>query len=61
MANPRTVVEVGTDTVEVTARVASGEERERIWAKQKRDMPAFAEYESRTRRQIPVVVLERAG
>lgn len=59
VANPHTTVEVGTETLEVTARVAEGEERERIWAKQKADQPGFAEYEAKTGRQIPVVLLER--
>jgi deazaflavin-dependent oxidoreductase (nitroreductase family) len=58
-ANPVVTVEVGTDTVEVRARVAEGEERERIWGRQKQLMPGFAEYEQKTARQIPVVVLER--
>ncbi len=59
IANPRTKVEVGNDIVEVVARVAEGDERERIWSKQKERMPGFAEYEQKTSRQIPVVVLER--
>jgi deazaflavin-dependent oxidoreductase (nitroreductase family) len=58
-ANPRTTVEVGTETVPVVARVAESEERERIWEQQKRDYPMFAEYERNTTRQIPVLVLER--
>jgi deazaflavin-dependent oxidoreductase (nitroreductase family) len=58
-AHPDVTVEVGTDTLEVRARVAEGEERERIWARQKELMPGFAEYEKKTARQIPVVVLER--
>jgi deazaflavin-dependent oxidoreductase (nitroreductase family) len=60
-ANPRVTVEVGSDTFEASARVAEGEERERIWARQKRDMPGFAEYEKRTSREIPVVILERVN
>ncbi|MBV8236087.1 MAG: nitroreductase family deazaflavin-dependent oxidoreductase [Acidimicrobiia bacterium] len=58
LANPLTTVEVGTDTVEVRARVAEGEERERIWERQKELMPGFAEYEQKTKRRIPVIVLE---
>jgi deazaflavin-dependent oxidoreductase (nitroreductase family) len=58
-ANPDATVEVGTETHRVRARVAQGEERERIWEEQKRRNPAFAEYERKTRREIPVVVLER--
>jgi deazaflavin-dependent oxidoreductase (nitroreductase family) len=57
VANPEATLEVGTDTVAVTARVAEGEERERIWSKQKAAMPGFADYEQKTTRQIPVVVL----
>ena len=37
-----------------------GEERDRIWEAQKRFNPGFAEYEQKTDRQIPVVILERA-
>ena len=59
-ANPRARVEIGTETFDVLARVAEGEERERIWEKQKRDMPGFADYERNTPREIPVVILERA-
>lgn len=58
LANPDVVVEVGTDTIEVAARVANGEERERIWTKQKADYPNFAAYERKTDRTIPVLVLE---
>jgi len=58
VAHPGARVEVGTETFDVTARVATGEERERIWTEQKRRIPGFAEYERRTPRQIPVVILE---
>ena len=61
VANPETTIEVGTETVAVRARVAEGDERERIWTKQKQLMPGFAEYEEKTKgiREIPVVILER--
>ena len=61
VANPTATVEVGTETVEVAARVAEGDEREQIWSKQKADYPGFADYEQKTSRQIPVIVLSRAG
>ena len=54
-------VEVGTETFDVTARVTEGAEREKYWTKQKHDYPGFADYEEKTTREIPVVVLERAG
>ena len=60
VANPDASVEVGTETHSVTARVTEGDERERIWAKQKADFPGFAEYEQKTDRTIPVVVLHPA-
>ncbi|HEV2310187.1 MAG TPA: nitroreductase family deazaflavin-dependent oxidoreductase [Acidimicrobiia bacterium] len=59
VAHPETTVEVGTETVPVRARVAGPEERASIWAAQKELVPQFAEYEQKTTRQIPVVVLER--
>ena len=61
LADPKLTVELGTDTFAVVARVAEGDERERIWTTQKERYPGFAEYERNTTRQIPVVVLERAG
>lgn len=59
-ANPNTTIEVGTESIPVTARVAEGDERERLWSTQKEVAPQFAEYESKTDRAIPVVVLEPA-
>ncbi len=58
VANPAVSVEVGTENFPAQARVTEGEEREQIWAQQKADYPQFAEYEAKTDRQIPVVVLE---
>lgn len=60
-ANPRASIEVGTDTIEVTARVAEGEERHEIWERQKTNVPQFAEYEKTANRDIPVVLLEPVG
>ena len=45
----------------VTARVIEGAEREPVWEKQKSVMPGFADYEAKTDRNIPVVVLEPAS
>lgn len=59
VAGPKVSIEVGADTVEVTARVVDGGERDRIWTRQKSDYPFFADYEQQTSRTIPVVVLER--
>ncbi|HET6964264.1 MAG TPA: nitroreductase family deazaflavin-dependent oxidoreductase [Acidimicrobiales bacterium] len=60
MAQPETTIEVGTETIAVHAREAEGEERDRIWQKQKADAPGFADYEVKAGdRVIPVVILER--
>lgn len=59
-ANPQVSVEVGTDKRDVVARVAQGDERDRLWEAQKRDNPGFAGYEAKTSRQIPVVILDPA-
>ena len=58
LAHPRVSAEIGTGTVELLARVADGEERERIWTAHKAAHPGFADYERKTTRQIPVVILE---
>jgi len=58
LAHPKVTAEIGTGTVELIARVAEGDEREPIWAAQKAAYPGFADYERKTTRQIPVVILE---
>lgn len=58
VANPGAEVEVGTRTIRVEARMAEGEERERLWSAQKSEYPQFAGYEANTKREIPVIVLE---
>ncbi len=61
LAHPGTTVEVGTETIKVTARVAEPSEREVLWERQKERFPGFAEYEvTAAPRTIPAVVLDRA-
>ena len=60
VANRRVIVEVGAERFTATARVTSGEERERLYAAQAALTPGFAEYQKQTNRSIPVVVLERS-
>jgi deazaflavin-dependent oxidoreductase (nitroreductase family) len=59
VANPQTVVELGSDTFDVTVRVLKGGERDDIYAKQCAVEPQFAEYQRKTTRQIPVIELQR--
>jgi len=60
-ANPRVTVEVGPERFEANATVSKGAERRRLYDLQAARMPAFKDYETKTTREIPVVVLERAG
>ena len=60
LVNPRVNVEVGPDRFEANARITKGTERRRLYDAHAERMPGFKEYERRTTREIPVVVLERA-
>ena len=58
-ANPDASIEVGSNHLEVRARIVDGTERTTIWERQKSDYPFFAEYEQKTARDlIPVIILE---
>ena len=57
--NPEASIEVGNDTVEVTARELSSDERKPVWDEQKEQYPGFADYEQKTDRVIPVMLLTR--
>lgn len=59
VANPVVTVEVGGDTFEARATVAEGAERDRHYAVHAAPYPAFNEYQQRTTRVIPTVLLER--
>lgn len=60
LADPRAVVEVGAERLDVVATVLEGEERDREFAAQVARIPTFGEYEQRAGgRVIPVVALTR--
>ena len=59
VANPNVTVELPGETFEARALPVVGSERDRIFSAQKELMPGFAEYEAKTDREIPVIVLER--
>jgi deazaflavin-dependent oxidoreductase (nitroreductase family) len=59
IAHPEAVVEVGSERFRVKATVTSGEERQRLFDRQATQMPIFVEYQQKTSRQIPVLVLTR--
>lgn len=57
-ANPETTVQIGTERRAVRARVATAEERERLWPMAVETYGGYAGYQARTEREIPLVVLE---
>jgi deazaflavin-dependent oxidoreductase (nitroreductase family) len=59
VANPVATVELGSERFQVRAVVTSGEERQRLYNSQAQQMPIFFDYQKKTTRQIPVVILER--
>jgi deazaflavin-dependent oxidoreductase (nitroreductase family) len=58
-ANPEATIELPGETVPVRARVAEGEERQRLWSLMTEVWPSYDDYQRKTEREIPVVVLER--
>jgi len=59
VANPVATVELGADRFKVRAAVTSGEERQRLFDRQAEQMAIFRDYQKKTTRQIPVLVLTR--
>ena len=59
-ANPQVTVQVKGDRFQATARDAEGKERSRLWELMLGEWPDYAEYQKKTDREIPVVILERA-
>ena len=57
LANPKVTVEVGTDQFQASAAVASEPDRTRLYQKMVEVMPGFADYERKTTRVIPVIIL----
>ncbi|WP_446212963.1 nitroreductase family deazaflavin-dependent oxidoreductase [Micromonospora sp. IBSANI012] len=59
LADPEAEVQVGAETFAVRARTAGPEEKPRMWRTMVDIWPAYDGYQTRTDREIPVVVLER--
>lgn len=60
VADPHVKVQVGAERFDAIARTAEGEERERLWPLMTEAWPSYDDYQRKTDREIPVVVLERA-
>ncbi len=52
---------MGTKKLKAKARIATGEERTRLWSEALKFWPPYADYEKKTEREIPVVVLDPVG
>jgi deazaflavin-dependent oxidoreductase (nitroreductase family) len=57
-ADPRAHVQVGPHRLPVTAWETAGDERERLWSRVAEADRSYAEYQRRTRRRIPIVILQ---
>ncbi|HEX8648013.1 MAG TPA: nitroreductase family deazaflavin-dependent oxidoreductase [Thermoleophilaceae bacterium] len=58
-ANPDTEVQVGSERRRVRARIAEPDERKRLWPKAVASYGGYRDYQARTDREIPLVILER--
>lgn len=59
-ANPDTTVQVGSQQIAVHARVATQAERTRLWPRVVELYGGYEDYQERTEREIPLVILEPA-
>ena len=58
LANPDVEVQVGTTKTKARARTATGPERAKLWQEALKFWPPYADYQTKTEREIPVVVLD---
>jgi deazaflavin-dependent oxidoreductase (nitroreductase family) len=61
VADPQVRVQVMGDTFDATAEVAGADDRARLWPMMAGIWPAYDEYQNKTEREIPVVVLTPVG
>jgi F420H(2)-dependent quinone reductase len=54
-------VQLGDQTRAMIAQTVEGEERARLWSRTAREYPAYADYQQKTDRKIPVVLLRSAA
>lgn len=60
-AEPSVRIQVGADVMPATARIADESDRDRLWPRMLEIWPDYEEYQARTERVIPLVVLTPAG
>ncbi len=57
-AQPRVRVQIGAEVCAALAREAEGAERRALWQRAVDEVPLVVDYQARTKRRVPVVVLE---
>jgi len=58
LANPEVELQIGTKTVKAKARTVSGAERQKLWDDAVKWWPSYTDYQKKTPREIPVVMLD---
>ena len=61
MSKPQTTVQIGSKVIPVTAEALTGEARDQAWQRVVTAAPSYANYQKRTKRQIPVVLLRTSS
>jgi proline iminopeptidase len=61
VANPEVEVQAGTVKTKAIARTVTGAEREALWQQALQFWPPYADYQKKTEREIPVVMLDPVG
>ncbi len=61
VAHPDVTIELGGEKFSAKASVAQGPERDRLYKQQADQLPIFNEYQQKTTRRIPVIVIDRVN
>jgi deazaflavin-dependent oxidoreductase (nitroreductase family) len=59
LVNPVVELQVAKEQIVARARAATGKERQQIWERMLKVYPPYQDYQQKTKREIPVIVLER--
>lgn len=58
VADPKVELQVGPDIISGRARTALGDDRTRLWSEMAEIWPQYNQYQEKTKRQIPVVIID---
>lgn len=60
-ADPDVTLQVGEEIFSARARTVGSDEKQRLWKEVVADMPMYDDFQAKTKRDIPVVILERSA